>query len=463
MAHLHTPAEKNVEQTQSINEEIKKREERKKGQRLVTYVVVGAGSRGSIYATYATENPSVAKVVGVAEPREYRLKTFLKKHGANVPPENIFSDWKDVLKREKFADAVVIATPDALHTEPCIAFANKGYHILVEKPMAISEDDCGRITKAAHDNNIIFAVGHVMRYTPYTQKIKELVDSGAIGKVQSIQHTEPVGYWHFAHSYVRGNWRREDEATFSLMAKSCHDIDWIKYIIGAKCKKVSSFGSLNHFTKANKPKEAGNASRCLDCSIANSCPYSATKIYLDAVKEGVTGWPVHVIVSSDPDTESVTDALRNGPYGRCVYKSDNDVCDNQVVNMEFEGGLTSSFTMIAFSEEICVRKTRIYGTYGEMQCDGKSIRLVDFRDPHTPKVYTPDPNFTHSKMAGHQGGDWYLMDSFVASVAFNDPKEILSGPEETLESHLLVFAAERARRESRVVDTTDITKKYLGH
>jgi len=457
---IQAPGEKNKqEQTKEQNEYILKREERKKNQRPITYVVVGAGNRGSIYATYASENPSLAKIVGVAEPRKYRLETFLKKH-SSIPTENVFTDWRDMIKREKFADAVIIATPDAQHLEPCIEFANKGYHILVEKPMAISEEDCGRITRAAQDNNVILAVGHVMRYTPYTQKIKEIIDSGTIGQVQTIQHTEPVGYWHFAHSYVRGNWRREDEATFSLMAKCCHDVDWIKYIMGASCTKVSSFGSLNHFKKDNKPKEAGNVTKCLDCPIADSCVYSAKKVYLDAVKRGVTTWPVSVIVSSDPDIESVTDALKNGPYGRCVYESDNDVCDNQIVNMEFEGGRTASLTMIAFSDEVCIRKTRIYGTLGEMICDGNTIRVVDFRT-NTPKVITPESNFSRSKMSGHGGGDWYLMDSFVAAVAFNNPSEILSGPKETLESHLLVFAAEKARRENTVISTVGITQRYL--
>jgi len=325
--------------------------------------------------------------------------------------------------------------------------------------MAISEEDCGAITKAVQENNVILAVGHVMRYTPYTQKIKQIVDSGKIGKVMCIQHVEPVGWFHFAHSYVRGNWRREDQSTFSLMAKSCHDVDWIRYIIGAQCQKVSSFGSLSYFTKASKPVDAGEAKRCLDCPIQNECPYSAKKIYLDAVKQGHTGWPVHIIVNSDVNIESVTDALKTGPYGRCVYESDNDVCDNQVVNMEFEGGRTASFTMIAFSEEVCIRKTRIFGTMGQMDCDGTKIRVFDFRDPQNPQTVIPESEFARSKMSGHGGGDWYLMDSFLAAVAFNDPSLILSGPRETLESHLIVFAAEKARRTNSVVETTNITSK----
>jgi len=437
------------------------RESRKEKQRMVTYIVIGAGNRGSIYGLYAFENPTLAKVVAVAEPRKYRMDTFLKKH-PHITQDNVFSDWRDILKREKFADAVVIATPDTMHKEPVIEFAKKGYHILVEKPMAIKEEECGLMTKAAKENNVILAVGHVMRYTPYTQKIKEIVDSGRIGKIVTIQHVEPVGYWHFAHSYVRGNWRREDQATFSLMAKSCHDIDWIRYIMGAPCTKVTSFGSLNYFTKENKPKEAGDVTKCVDCSIKDSCPYSATNIYLEAFKKGNSAWPVSVIVNSDPSVESVTEALQNGPYGRCVFEADNDVCDNQIVNMEFEGGRTASFTMIAFSEDLCVRKTRVYGTHGQLECDGTNITVTDFRSGMSKEVVTPEGISGKSQMTGHQGGDWYLMDSFIAAVAFNDQELILSGPKETLESHLLVFAAERSRHNGTVETTTEITKKYLG-
>jgi len=397
--------------------------------------------------------------VAVAEPRQYHRETFASKH--RLAPENVFTDWSDIASKDKFADAVIITTPDIVHVAPAIAFANKGYHILLEKPMAISEEDCGAIAKAVQDNNVILAVGHVMRYTPYTQKIKQIVDSGKIGKVMCIQHVEPVGWFHFAHSYVRGNWRREDQSTFSLMAKSCHDIDWIRYIMGVPCTKVSSFGSLSYFTKENKPKEANDAKRCMDCPIQDECAYSAKKIYLDRAKNGVTGWPVHIIVNSAVSVDSVTDALKNGPYGRCAYDSDNDVCDNQVVNMEFEGGRTASFTMIAFSEEVCVRKTRIYGTMGQLDCDGTTIRVFDFRDTEHPQTYVPESEFTRSKMSGHGGGDWYLMDSFLAAVAFNDPSKILSGPKETLESHLLVFAAEKARRENDVKSTVGITNKYL--
>ncbi|CAG8554875.1 11181_t:CDS:10 [Ambispora leptoticha] len=304
----------------------------------VTIAVVGAGQRGKGYAYYSMENPEWLKIVAVAEPNDFKRENMKKQY--SIPDKNVFNDWCDLASRPKLCDAVIISTLDNLHTEPAIAFANLGYHVLLEKPMAVTLEDCRLITEAAIQNEIIFAVCHVLRYTPHNRLIKLIIDSGILGDIVNIQHMEPVGFWHFAHSYVRGNWRNEKEASFSLMAKS-----------------VSSFGNLRHFRASNKPKDAGDAKRCLDCAAEPSCPYSAKRIYLDRAKRGSRGWPVSVITDIE-DIENVTKALENGPYGRCVYECDNDVVDNQIVNMEFENGTTASCTMIAFTESICARKTR---------------------------------------------------------------------------------------------------------
>lgn len=411
---------------------------------LVKLIVIGAGNRGTGYASYASEHPDRARIVGVAEPREYFRLQLARTH--DIPRENIFTDWRDLARREKFADAVIIATQDAMHAEPAIAFANAGYHILLEKPMAPNEADCRRIAQAATANKNIFAVCHVLRYTRYTQKLKAMIDSGVIGEVVNIQRLEPVGYWHHAHSYVRGNWRKESESSFMLLSKSCHDLDWIRYIMGARCVAVSSFGTLKHFRREEKPEGAGD--RCLDCDYEPKCPFSAKKIYLGRLQRGHTGWPVDVL-TPEPTVESVTEALRSGPYGRCVYECDNDVVDNQVVNMLFEGGKTATFTMTAFTE-LAHRKTRIFGTRGELYGDGSKIRHFDFLSDKTEVIDTGTSDA--SILGGHGGGDYRLMESFVSAVANNDPKRILSGPEESLETHLMVFAAERARRENRVVN-----------
>ena len=409
----------------------------------VELIIAGAGDRGFVYASYAKTHPKRAQIVGVAEPRDFYREKMVEEY--KVPEENVFTDWKDMAKRKKFADAVIIATQDHMHKDPAIAFAKKKYHILLEKPMAPDEKSCRAITKAVFSNNIIFALGHVLRYTRYTQKLKSILDSGLIGEVISLQRLEPVGYWHQAHSFVRGNWRNEKESSFMLLAKSCHDLDWIRFIMGKKCETVSSFGSLTHFHKENKPETAGN--NCMECDYEPECPYSAKKFYLGLFERGKTGWPLSTI-TSDMTKGGIIRELRNGPYGQCVYECDNDVVDHQVVNMEFEGGKTASFTMTAFTKAR-QRETRIFGTRGELYGNGRKIQIHQFLSGKTEIIDTSED--VPVSLADHGGGDYGLIDAFVSAVAQNDPKLILSGPDETLETHLMTFAAERSRKEGKIV------------
>ena len=409
----------------------------------VTVIIIGAGSRGRGYASFAEKLPDRLKVVGVAEPREWYRNDVVERH--QIPAENVFTDWQEAAARERFADAVVVATQDAMHVGPAVAFAQKGYHLLLEKPMAPDADGCKEIVQAVQDAGVIFAVGHVLRYTAYTRTLKDVVSQGRIGEVVSIEHLEPVGYWHQAHSFVRGNWGNEQQSSNMLLAKSCHDIDWLRHIVGKPCQQVSSFGSLKHFRKEERPE--GAAERCVDCKIEPDCPYSAKQIYLGAVEEGRTGWPVDIL-APEVTTESITQALKEGPYGKCVYACDNDVVDHQVVILEYEGGATASFTMTAFNKG-GGRKTRIFGTHGEIEGDSSEIKLYDFRTKEWENI---DTNASDSSiLGGHGGGDFGLMASFVDAVATGDPSRILSGPEETLETHLTVFAAEEARKEATVV------------
>jgi predicted dehydrogenase len=323
---------------------------------------------------------------------------------------------------------------------PAIALARKGYHVLVEKPLAPTAEDCVRLVEAVTEAGVLFAVCHVMRYRPYTRLVKRLVDEGRLGEVMSVQHLEPVGHWHYAHSYVRGNWRRSDQASFMLLAKSGHDIDWLRHIVGRPIERVSSFGSLRHFRRSSQP--AGAADRCVDCAVESTCPYSAPRLYLGMVRSGHTGWPLSVL--TDEVTEpGVTAALRTGPYGRCVYACDNDVVDHQVVAMEFAGGVTASFTMTGFTPHMD-RRTQIFGTHGYLDGDGTTVRLHDFTTNTTETLAAPTEGQDDAE-GGHSGGDAGLMDAFTTAVETNDATHILSGPAESLESHLAVFAAERSR------------------
>jgi predicted dehydrogenase len=404
--------------------------------KVVTLVAVGAGSRGAgAYGEWALRHPDLAKVVAVAEPRAVRRERFARAHGATT----VVADWRELVRGERIADAVVIATPDADHVDPAVAFAEMGYHILLEKPMAPTEDGCRRIAAAAEKAGGIFAVGHVLRYMPYTKALKEALPS--IGDIVSVQHLEPVGFWHQAHAYVRGNWRRADQSSFMLMAKSCHDIDLLSYVVGQPIVRVASFGSLKHFTPENRPAGAGD--RCVDCSVEPTCGYSAKRIYFGLLNDGNRGWPLDVLVDEEFTGEAVTAALRDGPYGRCVYACDNDVVDHQVVALEFAGGASGTFTMTGFNEG-GNRRTTIFGTRGSLEGDGETVKVYDFLTRRTTitEVDVSD---------GHDAGDAGLMDAFVGAVSTDDPSRVLSGVRESLRSHLAVFAAERARETASVV------------
>ena len=411
----------------------------------IKLIIVGAGGRGTGYAEYALQYPDQVQIIGVAEPRAYYRQNLVNKH--KIPLGNVYSDWSGPVKREKFADGVIIATPDQLHYQPALAYANLGYNILLEKPMAQTSQECYEIVNTVKNKGVIFCVCHVLRYTIYTQKLKAIVDSGRLGQIINIQHIEPVGYWHQAHSFVRGNWRNTTESTFMLMSKSCHDLDWLRYIMGKRCTKASSFGSLIHFRKENMP--IGAADRCLDCKVETTCPYSAVKIYMGRFTAGELGWPLSIL-TPDLTLEGITQALRTGPYGRCVYACDNDVVDHQVVNLEYEDKSTASFTMTAFNRQ-CDRETRIGGTLGELEGDGRFIKVYDYLTDTTDEIDTEIAS-DGSLLSGHGGGDYWLMNHFIRALLENDKSLILSGPDETLESHYIVFAAEKSRLENRVVD-----------
>lgn len=404
----------------------------------VSLIVVGAGDRGTRHARWALEHPRRARVVAVAEPRAVRRERFAAAHGIAAP--DAVTDWRELAGRGRIADAVLICTQDREHLEPALAFAELGYHIMLEKPMALDEASCRAIVAATERAGVILAVGHVLRYTPYTRLLKGLLDEGRIGEVVSVQHLEPVGHWHQAHSFVRGNWRRADEATSMLMAKSCHDLDWLQYIVGGPPTRVSSFGRLSHFTPANRP--AGAADRCLDCSVESQCAFSAKRIYGERLLAGDHGWPLSVVVD-EPTGPALELALREGPYGRCVYACDNDVVDHQVVAMEFATGATATFTMTGFTKR-ANRRTTVFGTLGELHGDGSTVRVHDFRTG-VDEVIDSAATGEMSAGGGHGGGDEGLMHAFVGAVATGDTSLVRSGPRESLLSHLAVFAAERAR------------------
>jgi predicted dehydrogenase len=410
----------------------------------VKLLVLGAGNRGTVYGDFALNYPHQAQVVALAEPREEARRKFALEH--HLPDKAVVADWRDL--QGITADAVVIATPDREHLAPALHFAKQGYHLLLEKPMAPTEAECREIVGAVKKAGVMMAVGHVLRYTPYTQTLRRILDEGVIGEVISLQHLEPVGYWHQAHSYVRGNWHNEATSSFMLLAKSCHDMDWIRYIMAESCEAVSSFGTLSHFKREHKPSAAGAAKHCLECAFETDCPYSAKRFYLGLLERGELGMPLSA-VTLETTYDGVIKALNTGPYGRCVYECDNDVVDHQVVNMRFRSGKTASFTMTAFTVPR-PRITRIFGTRGEIYGDSETLEVTEFLGERKYMVDIPVLPGPSSVVEGHGGGDVNLIKAFITALQTGNAQSLLSGPGEALESHLMVFAAERARRNNSV-------------
>ena len=408
--------------------------------RPLTAVVLGAGNRGNVYAGYAALHPDELKIVGVAEPVAHKNERFAKKYG--ISDEHRFVTWEHALDVPKFADLVFVTMPDRLHYLSAMKAIEVGYDVLLEKAIAQSWRECRNILLQTRKYGKIVAVCHVLRYTPYFRKLKELCDNGTIGDIVSIQHMEPVWHIHMSHSFVRGPWRNSIESTPMLLSKSCHDLDILRWIVGQPCRRVQSFGSQSMFIPERAPK--GSPLRCTDgCAVEADCPYSALKIYL-----GGPNWLGHLNLKTG-SKEEILQALKTGPYGRCVYRCDNDVVDHQVVNMEFEGGVTAAFNMEAMTS-YAGRRTRIMGTKGDLVGDEETIRIGRFKDDKITTLAVKDFAQIDS---GHGGGDYGLVHDLLQAVSRRDPSLLTSTIEASMESHLMGFAGEESRATNKVVET----------
>lgn len=403
----------------------------------ITAITLGAGNRGNVYGNYATAYPHHISIVGVAEPITLRNQRYARQH--NIPETNRFKTWEDVFKKPKFADAVIISTPDWLHYGPCMKALEMGYHVLLEKPISPSEKECRDILAMAKKTGRIVAVCHVLRYAPYFVHLRQLIQSGAIGELISFQHFEPIEHVHMAHSYVRGNWHNSKQTTPILLAKSCHDMDILRWIIDKPTKSVSAFGNLKWFRKANAPE--GSTDRCINgCAVESTCPYSALKIYHRNHER------LYVFdLPEDPKKkdEAILEYLRTTDYGRCVYRMENDQPDHYVSNILFENDVTASFSMEAFTS-YHGRRTRVMGSMGDIVGDMTQFTLTDFR---TGVKTNWALNTDH-----HGGGDWRLMANFVQAVSKEDAGLLTSTIDVSIESHIMCFMAEQSRLQKKVVD-----------
>jgi predicted dehydrogenase len=409
-----------------------------------TAVVIGAGNRGRlVYAAWARRHPERLRVVAIAEPDARSRETTARWH--ELPPERCFADWKDCLERPRLADVAIIATSDTLHVEPALAAVERGYDVLLEKPIAPTPAECVRVVEAAERAGRLLQIGHVLRYTPFYEKVHELVASGALGEPVHLDLKEHVAAWHMTHSYVRGRFRNRAIAAPILLAKSCHDLDLIAWLADRPARRVASFGGLAHYRAEQAP--AGAPERCTDgCPAQADCPHDAVRFYVGPDDGLARHWP-WVDVSPDPSRDARRRALETGRYGRCVYRCDNDALDHQTVAIEFEGGLTASFALhgLAAQEQ---RTIRVTGTRGELRglLDGGVLEVS------RPGVVGVERHEVGQGVIGHYGGDEGLMAHFSALLAGGRRDAVRASGRSALESHLLGFAAERARESAALVD-----------
>lgn len=443
--------------------------------RQITAALIGAGLRGGrVYSAYALEHPEELKIVAVAEPDGEKRARFACEH--KIPEDMQFASYEELLEREKLADCVMVCTQDRMHYKPVEGAMKKGYHVLCEKPMSCDAKEIMEMGEMPQKYGKVLSICHVLRYSLFFMKIKEMLEEGRIGKLMNIQHIEQVGYWHHAHSFVRGNWRREEETSPMILQKCCHDMDILLWLAGSPCKSISSFGGLSYFTKANAPENA--AGRCTDgCAYAKRCAFYAPGFYMAHPKAVEDGLVYALSPQADPaeeeGREAVKKALEEGPYGRCVFHCDNTVVDHQVVNLMFENGVQVSFTMSAFTDS-CAREIFLMGTEGQIRgnMEKGTLEYTHFLSGKT------EPIDLHTPSALHSGSDMLMMKDFVRLIASAEGEDggggtkaagcrrASSGAAESVDGHLMALAAESSRVTGKTVDFSeykDGMRRALGN
>ncbi|MFC7681136.1 Gfo/Idh/MocA family protein [Paenibacillus sp. GCM10028914] len=407
-------------------------------------ILIGAGVRGAnVYAPYARNHPEQLQFAAVAEPDPIRRSSFAIDY--DIPNEHVYEDWRDVLRKPRFADAVWICTQDRMHFEVAMAALQQGYHVLLEKPISPSPLECLELEETARKSNRLLTICHVLRYTPFWSGIHKIVENGDIGKVVDIQLRENIGYAHMAHSYVRGKWNKAETASPMILAKSCHDLDLISWIMDEECTRLSSFGSLLHFRKDQAPE--GATERCSDgCPHVNSCCYVDYRYYMGEGRRRAQHF------SDDLSDSMIRNLLPHTPYGRCVYHCDNDVVDHQNVNLQFRNGATASFSLSAFTHDSS-RTVQISGTRGEIRGNmaNQSFTVYSFADGGSTDIQVED--------GGREGTDRMLQE-------FCDQVQLFTGNSLTsasasLQSHMMAFAAEESRLgDGQCLELSQLVTRY---
>ncbi len=397
-----------------------------------------------IYAHWIKVNHPDVQFVAMADPNLNKRLRFSREF--NIPIEACFDSWESILEQEQLAEAAIISTQDFMHYEPTIKALSKGYHVLLEKPISGSKKELIHLREHAKAQKRILSIAHVLRYSDFFGVIKHLIEDNVIGKLKTIQHEENIGYYHYAHSFVRGPWNRSDRANPIILAKACHDMDLMAWYVNAKCTRVASFGTRNNFTKDNKPKDA--PSRCSkDCPYASTCAYEVHKLYNQEKAQ-------HLARIIENEFGSLEKGLAESDYGRCVYDLDNDVMETQVTLLEFENGVNATFHLSAYTDEIS-RYLHLMGTEGEIRGNtlNRTIVIKRFDEAEERIIHITESDSLH------EGGDAGIVKGFIEEVMANNIEDGRTSVDKSIMSHLMSLAAEASRISHRVIDLEAFEKE----
>ena len=406
--------------------------------RTLNAAIIGAGSRGNaVFAELMATHDTGFAVAGVVEPDDLRRAAFLTRY--DVPADRAFASVEAFLAAPRFADVVFICTPDRTHFAICRDVSAHAYAVVLEKPAATTLAECLELLEVQrrHGNEIFIA--HGLRYAPFFRRVRELIRGGDLGALRPLPLTEKVGHWHSAHSYVRGPWRRADQSAPIILTKTSHDLDVLQWLVGERVRRVTCHGSLSYFRAENAP--AGATFRCVDCPHQDSCLYSATRFYLDERPE----WPYDVVLGGAPDSrEARHRAIATGPYGHCVWLNDNDVCDSQVVVLEYESGMMATFEMHALTAEN-TRLLRVLCERGEITGNFRRSQLRVSRFTGQKDVHDVEKVPLETFDDPHGGGDLHLLHSLHHHFTEGGDIDVLTPLANSLASHVLAFLAEDSR------------------
>ena len=432
--------------------------------------VLGYGDRSFQYTKYVFDRPEELEVIAVIDVNEFKLAEAKKRF--NLPDSALYTDLDEFLKDDVVCDVVINGTMDQIHYVTTIKLLNKGYNILLEKPITSNPDELFEIERLAKEKGAMVVVCHLMRYTPFFRKVKEIIDSGEIGKIMNIEMYEHVWHGHFVNAYVRGKWRNEEECGSGfLLAKCCHDTDcmcWLNSI--TKPTEVASFGKRAFYCPENAPE--GATEYCYDCPRRDECMFDASRF--EAVMDCC---PQYTWLGLDMDPRSVSmdtklDYLKTSDFGKCVFKNDMNIVDRQSVVVNFANGSTATLNMIGGATK-AGRFLHIVCEYGEIQGyleENKIIYRKFNKDAVNYKYHGDEFMYTDTVIevtindgrevnasAGHSGGDYFIMKDLTSLLRGEAPSASTTVISDSINGHLICYAAEKSRKEGVIVD---IQKEY---